>query len=52
MAKEKISRGQAWAAETGAVKSPKLERTPKFTIATRHPAAITTVGAKYQGSFA
>ena len=47
--KEKISRGQAWASEMGAVKSPKLERTPKLTMATRQPATITTAGVKYQG---
>ncbi len=50
MAKENVSRGQAWASEIGPVNRPKLERTPKFTMATRQPATITTVGAKYQGS--
>jgi len=45
MAKEKISRGQPLASEIGAVKRPKLDRTPKLTMATRQPATTTMTGA-------
>ena len=33
----------------GPVNNPKLERTPKFTMAIRQPAMITATGVKYQG---
>ena len=49
MAKEKISRGQPCASDTGTVKKPKVERTPKFTMATRQPATIIAVMVWYQG---
>src|SRR3546814_9075352 len=50
MATAKTSRPQPKSADIGARNSPKLERMPKDSTASRQPAAITTSGVRQPGS--
>src|SRR3546814_16335924 len=50
MATAKTSRPQPKSADIGARNSPKLERMPKDSTASRQPAEITTSGVRQPGS--
>ena len=45
-ARAKVSRLQSWATVIGARNSPKIERTPKPTVAIRQPATMTITGVR------